>query len=397
MKNKVIFLVTIIIIIIMIIFNQTHKKSNQLSSFEKMEDFNIIYENIKSGYPYLGIDDNSKEWIENKDKYIKRIKLTKNDNDFVKELSEIISELGNKHTEVIDNKKRYEMFKKSYSKKSEYDFLNDSRVIDRYNKLTHNIKNYKVSFFKKELTLKDVVNGKVGYIYIPSMTPQNGSISKDIDIIYNYLKERKNYDALILDIRGNKGGINKYWESIVSKIIDKDITINGYRFFKSDNNLIKGFTYSEKIKLNDINTLNINIDKKIYEKFNSYENTSYTIKSENNLNFKGKIYLIIDKDIYSSSDFFAMFCKNTKFATLIGEETSGDGGVLDPVLFKLPNSDLVIRMCSCMYLNKDSSFNKNFKTTPHFKVNAKRTKDFRNDKCIIKVLELEGIDKDNIL
>lgn len=396
--KKNILLYIFIAIFTTLLFYRPYKITNDLSKNEKVQDFDYIFNNIKDGYPYIGIDINSKKWIDNKDLYIKRIKNTKNDDEFTKEISTIVSELDNKHTEVIDNKKRFEMFKKSYSNRSEYNFLNEKKVIERYNNLKPNIKSFKGNFLKKELILKDVVENKIGYIYLPSMTPQTGSLNNDLSIIENYLKERKNYNALIIDIRGNKGGINKYWQDIVSKIINQDITINGYRFYKNQNNLIKNYVNIEKIKLNPIKTFNNDINKTFSNNFDVYENTSYTIKCNNTLNFNGKIYLLVDNEVYSASDFFAMFCKNTKFATLIGKETSGDGGVLDPVLFKLPNSDLIVRMASCMYLNKTEIDNIHINTSPDFKINNSiRTRNFKNDKCINKVLTLENIELEEII
>ena len=87
-----------------------------------------------------------------------------------------------------------------------------------------------------------------------------------------------------------------------------------------------------------------------------------------------------------------MFCKETKFAKLIGQTTGGDGGGLDPILFKLKNSGLIVRMASGMYLNEKGICDEEFKTSPDFKMkNYERTKEFENDNCIKKVLELEHI------
>ncbi|WP_442952502.1 S41 family peptidase [Paraclostridium sp. AKS81] len=110
------------------------------------------------------------------------------------------------------------------------------------------------------------------------------------------------------------------------------------------------------------------------------------------MNFKGNIYLLTDKKVYSSSEFFAMFCKESKFATLIGGTTGGDGGGLDPALFELKNSGLIVRMASGMYLNKDGICDEEVKTIPDFEINnCERTKNVKDDKCINKVLELEHI------
>ncbi|WP_250676000.1 S41 family peptidase [Paraclostridium ghonii] len=397
MKRKILFLITVFTFIIFL-GTSVYSKSNQLSTREKVSDFKYMYNTIKGGYPYLDVNDRSNNinWLENKDKYIKRIKNTKNDEEFIKEISDILSELNNRHTEVVDNKKRYEMFKKAYSKNNWYDFLNDKKVIDRYDSMNSNIKMFEGIRLKKELILKDVLKDSVGYIYLPSMASRNGSMEKDLNMIGDYINTLDNYKALIIDIRGNIGGSDSYWQEIVSKLINDDITVNGYRVYRTNSKLIKDYTDLRNIKLESIEKLPQNIKKnapkEVFENFSDFENTFYTIKANNNCKFKGNIYLLTDEKVYSSSEFFAMFCKETKFATLIGQTTGGDGGGLDPVLFKLENSGLIVRMASGMYLNKDGICDEEVKTIPDFKVNdCERTKNFEDDNCIKRVLELENI------
>lgn len=215
----------------------------------------------------VNIRSSGKDWISNKNTYIKRIKDTTNDDEFVAEMSDILSELGNKHTEVINNKKRYEMFKKAYSKNNWYDFLNDKKVIERYDNIKPEIKICDGNFLKKELVLQDAVNGSVGYIYLPSMAPQHGSMKNDLNMIGDYIKTLDNYKALIIDIRGNKGGSDSYWQGIVSKLINDDIKISGYRVYRNKSELIKNYTDERKIKLNPIEKLPQSIRKMCHKKF----------------------------------------------------------------------------------------------------------------------------------
>ncbi len=66
----------------------------------------------------------------------------------------------------------------------------------------------------------------------------------------------------------------------------------------------------------------------------------------------------MDKGSFSSSEGFAVFCKNSGWATVVGNENSGGDGIgVDPILFSLPNSGLVIRSTSQKGLNKDGSSN----------------------------------------
>ncbi|WP_092926035.1 S41 family peptidase [Romboutsia hominis] len=397
MKKKILFL-AIIFIFIITIGNCIYPKKEQLSKREKVEDFEYVYNTIKNGYPYLDVNKrcNNIDWLGNKDKYLKRIKNTKNDEEFIEEMSSILSDLDNRHTELIDNKKRYELFKKSYSNNNWYDFLDDKKVVDRYNSIKPKIKISKDIFFKKELILKDVIKDKVGYIYLPSMASKNGSTDKDLKMIGDYISTLGKHKALIIDIRGNLGGSDRYWQGIVSKLIKNDIKVNGYRTYRNNSEIVKKYIDVRHIKLEPIEKLPMNVKKNAPEetlkKFSDFENTSYTIKANPNLKFEGSIYLLVDGKIYSSSESFSMFCKGTKFATLIGQTTGGDGGGLDPVLFKLKNSGLIARMASGMYLNKDGICDEEFKTTPDFKIkDCKRTVNFKDDNCIKKVLELENI------
>ncbi|MGX9755393.1 S41 family peptidase [Clostridioides difficile] len=397
MKRKILFLV-IICISIILLGNHTYSQKNQLSEEEKIDDFKYVYKVIKTGYPYLDVNKrlNHIDWLENEDKYINRIKNTENDEEFIEEMSSILSELNNKHTELIDNKNRYELFKKSYSNNNWYDFLNDKKVVDRYNSINTKIKMPNDIFIKKELILEDIIKGKAGYMYLPAMSPQNGSIDKDLKMIGDYINTLEKHQALIIDIRGNSGGSDRYWKGIVSKLIKNDIKIEGYRLYRNNNEIVKKYTNARNIKLEPIKNLPAdvkkNAPKETLKNFSEFEKTSYIVNTNNDLKFQGNIYLLIDEKVYSSSESFSMFCKESGFATLVGETTGGDGGGIDPVLFELKNSGLIVRMSSCMYLNKDGMCDEEFKTIPDFKVkDCKRTANFKDDNSIKKVLKLENI------
>ncbi|MDO7205760.1 hypothetical protein Q5M85_18365 [Paraclostridium bifermentans] len=46
--------------------------------------------------------------------------------------------------------------------------------------------------FLKKLVLQDAVNGSVGYMYLPSMAPQHGSMKNDLNMIGDYIKTLDN-------------------------------------------------------------------------------------------------------------------------------------------------------------------------------------------------------------
>ena len=98
--------------------------------------------------------------------------------------------------------------------------------------------------------------------------------------------------------------------------------------------------------------------------------------------FNGKIWVLTNPKVYSSSENFIMFCKNTGFATLVGTSTGGDGGIADPILLSLPNSGLIIRFSMFYGLNNDGTGNEAIGTLPNIMI-----KDDENalDICISQI------------
>ena len=81
--------------------------------------------------------------------------------------------------------------------------------------------------------------------------------------------------------------------------------------------------------------------------------------------FEGRIWLLVGPQVYSASESFAVFCKETDFAKLMGEQTGGDGiGSLDPVFLQLPNSGILVQYTMMYGLNPDGSSSEEAGTTP---------------------------------
>ena len=74
---------------------------------------------------------------------------------------------------------------------------------------------------------------------------------------------------------------------------------------------------------------------------------------------------LVGEQVYSASESFAVFCKETGFATLVGSQTGGDGiGALDPIFLQLPNSGLLVQFTMMFGLNADGSSSEEAGTTP---------------------------------
>lgn len=71
----------------------------------------------------------------------------------------------------------------------------------------------------------------------------------------------------------------------------------------------------------------------------------------------------------------AVFSKATRWATVVGKTTSGDGIGSDPNLVSIPGTGLVFRFSGGMGLNPDGSANEETKTIPDVIIEAKNSKE----------------------
>ncbi|WP_346962518.1 S41 family peptidase [Clostridium sp.] len=392
-RKYLLILLSLIAVLYLVSCKSINTLENNLTKEEKVEDFQYMYDVIKKSYPYLEVNKrvNNIDWLANKESYLEKIKNTKNDDEFISKLDNILADLNNGHTHLINNSTLFELFNDAYGELGWYDFFDDEVVKKRYESLGATAVNNKV-FSTEDLILKDIVEGKIGYIYLPQMTPRGESIAEDINVISKYIKTLENYEAIVIDIRGNSGGSDEYWTEVISRIIPKSYNTSGYILFR-DSDIINDYIKSRDINTEDIGDLPKEIvsngSDEIMSDFKYFIKNNRIIETKDSINFKGNIYLLVDSVVYSSAESFSIFCKESGIATVIGETTGGDGGGYDPVLFKLKNSGLIVRIAGDMYLTDAGVCNEEFKTIPDYIIeNPERTKEFSGDKCINKVLEL---------
>lgn len=97
------------------------------------------------------------------------------------------------------------------------------------------------------------------------------------------------------------------------------------------------------------------------------------IKSDGLYDFDN-IYLIVSNETFSAADSFARFSESTGFASVIGRETSGFGTGLDPMIVKLPLTNLLFVL--------DAVGKKPITTIPDYPVDDISVENVMN--CILK-------------
>ncbi|WP_042274559.1 S41 family peptidase [[Clostridium] dakarense] len=376
--KKIISLVILILSLSLSVGCSSNDKLKELTKEEKVEDFDYYINTMKDNYcnfdvfynksniEYLDFYEILKEEIENSD----------NNKEFYDIMNYSISLLNDGHTNLI-NPSNVDWYRRVYNSKYQEDILNDEIFTDKNkkwenylnedNKLNRVYKkvNDKVSDYNKDNIETKIIDEDIAYMKINSFLEFN---KEDTDKIKDLYKTLDNYNNYIIDIRGNVGGNSLLWMNhIVKPIVNNTYESTTYELHK-EGKITKDYYSSRGIDLKDIKKFpkkgilkkvkNID-DYKYYSEYNmKFTNKSIWEGGEDKKGYNGNIYLLVDKNSFSSSEAFAVFCKNSGWATVVGNQNSGGDGVgIDPIVFSLTNSGLVVRSTAGKGLNKDGSSN----------------------------------------
>lgn len=265
-----------------------------------------------------------------------------------------------KGTEIQDGQERWR-----------YQLFSDPTARKRYDYLA---KEYGVNLEvqakadEENLEFRDI-STDIGYVKIHSF--HNSYISKDQKKLSNWFTENANKKFIIIDITGNGGGSSMYWINlIVAPNLDRKLSWTGYYLTSygeesREQFAIDGVT-AETLNPNPDDLLKLpNVNWEDLSNADYYGTASIKVKPA----FEKKVcdsqfFLLVDNVVFSAADAFAMFCKDTGFATVAGVNTEGDGGGTNVYETRLPNSGLILRYRAMHGLNKDGSSNVEFGTTP---------------------------------
>lgn len=218
-------------------------------------------------------------------------------------------------------------------------------------KYEQNSKGQQSSSSCEEKILKE---NKIAYLKVKAMS--SDTLQSDKKKILDFYEKIKDYPYLIIDIRGNGGGNDEYWRSnITAPLIQEGKSSSIAMAYKGK--YIKPFLRGRGITTDSIEKLPEKFGSKYTASMERFLTTSTKVTPQNSVGFKGKIYLLVDDYVYSSSESFAAFCKGSGFAQIVGTTTGGDGIGIDPCVMALPNSGLVVRFSLDMGINSDGTVN----------------------------------------
>lgn len=361
---------------------------------EKLKEFKFISNLLEENYPFFEVNKrvNNIDWMKNKSKYKRILRNAKGDAEYFAALNNILGDLNDRNTFILTGDEFKLYYKYYYPDKRHV--LHYERSLARYmfdghlNNIGVDLEEYPMFYDGPVLETKILAEDELAYMKIHTMS--NYRIEEDYPEIKKFLKEVEEYEKLIIDIRGNAGGSDEYWKKIVELLVDEVHSAEYYSFFKQ-----KSKTEQDPFKVSGITTIK-ELDDKVLEKFppevkidfKYYKVNKIQIHPNNDVNFKGRIYLLIDKETYGSSEKFAAFAKDTGFATLVGETTGGGMAFEEIPIKNLSYGGFIISYSRELVLNSDGTINMETGTTPHILVDdTTYNEDITKDKCIQAVIE----------
>lgn len=223
------------------------------------------------------------------------------------------------------------------------------------------------------------IYGETAYLAVKSFSPPLGAEQMAIEEIQTFCRQNLGAKHIIIDIRGNGGGSDALWmEGFQPLLAGKDWTwetIAGYKDTPLNRQNWGDWPQNDesiqRISAEEINFSDANLEHR-GAMDGIFIRTDVIAGGEGPI-FQGKVWLLINSSNYSAAESFVQFAQRSGFATLVGEQTRGNGGAVRDTpynYFSLPNSGRMVRFVPFYYFNQDGTCNSLEGTKPDIDVGA---------------------------
>lgn len=217
---------------------------------------------------------------------------------------------------------------------------------------------------KQSSKLSTEQTGDTAVIRVPGF--DLNAITADRPIWQQFYQQAQSCHDLVIDLRGNPGGSDQYWKELIAGPNIKETTaVEQVRLVRgveaTEYQRLSGGTY-HPIEEYDLRPQDNAEDVASMEGY--FVEDQVVEPTADSPAFAGHIWVLVDRRVYSAAEGFAYWCKNTGFATLVGQRTGGDGVGIDPQVFSLPHTGFCFRFSSALGLNAEGGSNEEYGTEP---------------------------------
>ncbi|MDU1011120.1 MAG: S41 family peptidase [Finegoldia magna] len=242
---------------------------------------------------------------------------------------------------------------------------------DNHNQILNNLSMKRYSNLAEEIPEKTFraysIDNYKDALYVKVSDFDSVNIQQDAQIFSNILKTNKKKNKIIIDLRDNDSDNLDYAINVIIKpLLKSDINVEFNVANKTQPIISKNILDRNGISFKTTeNVANIKIND---NQKNIKYITNFNLAIKKSEEQKCDVYILQNKNTRNSADFVCQIANRTKFATTVGETTSGNGLNIVHTYKALPNTGLIIEYPLGQGLNEDGTTNEEVGTIPAIKL-----------------------------
>ena len=352
-----------------------------LSQKEKDEDYEFFWGFIKEGFPFTEVlERNGVDLKKIKEEWYPKLKDIETKSQYLTFYGELCTEITqNKpvgHLHPIDYRYYNKVYKTYYpcvnKDGTENELIKDFYSAQPSGAWVRTIWNDVQRI--EGITTYIVEEGKIACLRIDSFSiTDQEKRKKFLNDVKVFLEKTKDHKHLIIDITRNGGGDRYFWMYITGLLLKDNAAFYRYGLYTENKYTKELLEYIFKIGnieiINKDKIPNVKNTNTAHKNGCKIRETIKKIDGITNSIDERKIWLLVSSKSHSAADQFAGFCRQTGFATVVGENTAGAGmSVIGPLPIPLPKSGALILFDSTYALNTEGMSNAEFGTAPDIHV-----------------------------
>ncbi|MBS5966091.1 MAG: peptidase S41 [Finegoldia magna] len=242
---------------------------------------------------------------------------------------------------------------------------------DNHNQILNNLSMKRYSNLAEEIPEKTFraysIDNYKDALYVKVSDFDSVNIQQDAQIFNNILKTNKKKNKIIIDLRDNDSDNLDYAINVIIKpLLKSDINVEFNVANKTEPIISKNILNRNGISFKtteNVANIKINDNQKIIKYI-----TNFNLAIKKSEEQKCDVYILQNKNTRNSADFVCQIANRTKFATTVGETTSGNGLNIVHTYKALPNTGLIVEYPLGQGLNEDGTTNEEVGTIPAIKL-----------------------------